>query len=186
MVSCKRSLKETVLYYFLRLCSINGPQAAFTAYLAEFHSAKFRTRIIVGRGIVVHSAKFVLPLLAWAVFPLDLHYLLFGGRIGKARQWNPKIGLNNNMFRSFAFVEHLPLSVRYSRFARRSSLRIHAGISEVFDDERREWKSDGRALCGVFPKHREIERFLSSKSQTANASKLQAIISDKESPGRKR
>lgn len=73
-------------------CRINGPLAAFVSYIAEFHSSKHRTRIIIVRGMIVHSAKFLLPLLAWSVFPLDLHYSFFKGYIGTA---NKQISIKN-------------------------------------------------------------------------------------------
>lgn len=69
--------------HFTLLFSINGPFAAFAAYLSEFHCAKYRARIMILRGLMVHSANLMIPLLAWAVFPLDLEYSFFAGKFGK-------------------------------------------------------------------------------------------------------
>lgn len=67
----------------LNFCRINGPFAAFAAYISEFHCAKYRARIMILRGLIVHSANLVMPLLAWAVFPLNFELHLFNGYIGE-------------------------------------------------------------------------------------------------------
>ncbi|XP_049820151.1 synaptic vesicle glycoprotein 2B [Aethina tumida] len=56
---------------------INGPFSALTCYLTEFHGAKYRSRIQIGRGMIISAANIVLPLLAWAILPKTMHFPLF-------------------------------------------------------------------------------------------------------------
>ncbi|KAJ3627118.1 hypothetical protein MTP99_014522 [Tenebrio molitor] len=63
-----------ILSKFLGGFIINGPFAALTTYLSEFHCAKHRARIQMMLGIVFSAGNVILPLLAWAVLPIDLNF----------------------------------------------------------------------------------------------------------------
>lgn len=58
---------------------INGPFAALTTYMSEFHAAKYRSRVMMAMGIAYALASIVLPLMAWGIFPLHMDLELFNG-----------------------------------------------------------------------------------------------------------
>lgn len=95
----------------LNFCRINGPFAAFTSYLSEFHCAKYRARIMILRGLIVHSANLVMPLLAWAVFPLNFELQLFNGYIGKLLNQHSR---TKTVIFSSTLLEYISLPVRTS------------------------------------------------------------------------
>lgn len=122
-------------------CRINGPFAAFTSYVSEFHSARYRARIMIMRGLIVHSANLVMPLLAWAVFPLELEIKLFDNQIGESYQ--TKLPRDIVKCCSVALLERLPLHFRTSELILRCGLYLYARNSKVFDDQRTKRKGDG-------------------------------------------
>ncbi|CAH1105289.1 unnamed protein product [Psylliodes chrysocephalus] len=66
---------------------INGPFSAMPAYLSEFHSSNYRSRIQVVNGTMTNIAQILLPLLAWGIMPLQIEWSLFGGYL-KIHSWN--------------------------------------------------------------------------------------------------
>ncbi|XP_022908737.2 synaptic vesicle glycoprotein 2B-like [Onthophagus taurus] len=48
---------------------INGPFAALTSALSEFHSAKYRAKLLISLGVIYNFANLFLPLLAWGILP---------------------------------------------------------------------------------------------------------------------
>lgn len=67
------SLFILIFVYF----RINGPFVAFTSYLSEFHSSKYRPRMQMILGTIYSSGSIIMPMLAWAVFPQNFDILKF-------------------------------------------------------------------------------------------------------------
>lgn len=61
---------------------MNGPFAAITTYLSEFHCARHRARVQMVLGIIFSCGTVILPLLAWAILPLDLDVKAFNATVG--------------------------------------------------------------------------------------------------------
>ncbi|XP_064212298.1 synaptic vesicle glycoprotein 2C [Tribolium castaneum] len=66
---------------------INGPFAALTTYLSEFHCARHRARIQMMLGIVFSLGTVILPFVAWAVLPLNLSVKIFNDSV-EFHSWN--------------------------------------------------------------------------------------------------
>jgi VNT family MFS transporter (synaptic vesicle glycoprotein 2) len=58
---------------------INGTSVALTPYLSEFHGTHYRSRVPLTIGLLFSAGNIVLPLLAWAILPLNIELSLFGG-----------------------------------------------------------------------------------------------------------
>ncbi|KAL3279279.1 hypothetical protein HHI36_016787, partial [Cryptolaemus montrouzieri] len=56
---------------------INGPFAALTCYLSEFHCAKYRARTQMVLGIIFSAGTICLPLLAGIVLPSEINFYVF-------------------------------------------------------------------------------------------------------------
>ncbi|XP_023311297.1 synaptic vesicle glycoprotein 2B isoform X1 [Anoplophora glabripennis] len=56
---------------------INGPFESATSYLSEFHSAKYRARVQMVRGIILSFGNVLLPLIAWGILPRNLDFKIF-------------------------------------------------------------------------------------------------------------
>ncbi|CAG9858657.1 unnamed protein product [Phyllotreta striolata] len=56
----------------------NGPFSSLAAYLTEFHSAQYRSKVQLFRGITFALGFFLVPCLAWIVLPLNINFNLFG------------------------------------------------------------------------------------------------------------
>ncbi|XP_028129872.1 synaptic vesicle glycoprotein 2B isoform X2 [Diabrotica virgifera virgifera] len=85
--SCSQSIEMLMLSKFLGGVIINGPFAAMTTYLGEFHSAQYRSKIQLVKGALVSVGQLVLPLLAWGIVPLPVDWSLFNGLI-HFHSWN--------------------------------------------------------------------------------------------------
>lgn len=57
--------------------SINGPFAALTSYLSEFHGTKHRARVQMVLGTIFSIGSLILPLLALGILPLDINLKMF-------------------------------------------------------------------------------------------------------------
>ncbi|KAJ8919146.1 hypothetical protein NQ315_012132 [Exocentrus adspersus] len=77
--SFSQSIVPLIICKFLAGLIINGPFAAMSAYLSEFHCAKYRSKIQLTIGTVNTVGSMVLPLLAWAILPRSWDFHLFGG-----------------------------------------------------------------------------------------------------------
>ncbi|KAI4457405.1 synaptic vesicle glycoprotein 2 [Holotrichia oblita] len=66
---------------------INGPFAALTTAVSEFHCAKYRARVIMVLGVIYSFAQFLIPGLAWLVIPQHIDYDLLNGNF-KLHSWN--------------------------------------------------------------------------------------------------
>ncbi|XP_066993974.1 synaptic vesicle glycoprotein 2C isoform X2 [Anabrus simplex] len=71
---------------------ISGPYAVLMSYLAEFHGAQYRSRVIMSTGISVSVANILLPVIAWMLLPQPWSWDLFGGYI-KYSSWNMFVAL---------------------------------------------------------------------------------------------
>ncbi|RZB39871.1 Sugar tr and/or MFS 1 domain containing protein [Asbolus verrucosus] len=69
MSSFSQNYTLLIIFKFFGGFIINGPFAALTAYMSEFHCSKYRSRVQLGRGMIVSCGTMVLPLLAWAILP---------------------------------------------------------------------------------------------------------------------
>ncbi|XP_023311261.1 synaptic vesicle glycoprotein 2B-like [Anoplophora glabripennis] len=74
-----QSITPLIICKFLGGFIINGPFAAMSAYLSEFHCAKYRSRIQLTIGTVNTIGTIILPLLSWAILPRAWEFSLFGG-----------------------------------------------------------------------------------------------------------
>ncbi|KRT78777.1 membrane transporter, partial [Oryctes borbonicus] len=66
---------------------MNGPFAALTTVISEFHCAKYRTRVVMVLGIMYSLGQLVIPGLAWIIIPRNLDFDLFNGNL-KLHSWN--------------------------------------------------------------------------------------------------
>ncbi|XP_015840824.1 synaptic vesicle glycoprotein 2B-like isoform X1 [Tribolium castaneum] len=66
---------------------INGPFAALTAYLSEFHCSKYRSRVQLVRGMIVSGGSLTLPMLAWAILPQHIDLNIYNNKI-VLHSWN--------------------------------------------------------------------------------------------------
>lgn len=57
---------------------INGPFAALSSYMSEFHCAKYRPAFQLLIGTCISFATLVLPLIAWTILPRDMDFTLIG------------------------------------------------------------------------------------------------------------
>ncbi|KAK9879264.1 hypothetical protein WA026_004113 [Henosepilachna vigintioctopunctata] len=65
---------------------INGPFAALTTYVSEFHCAKYRARVQMVLGIIFSSATVCLPLLAQFILPVDINFTILNNL--RIHSWN--------------------------------------------------------------------------------------------------
>ncbi|KAK9758798.1 Sugar transporter [Popillia japonica] len=72
---------------FLTGLFMNGPFAALTTVVSEFHSAKYRGKIVMGLGVVYSFGQLIMPALGWLIIPQTMDYELFNGNI-KLHSWN--------------------------------------------------------------------------------------------------
>lgn len=61
---------------------MSGPVAVFMCYISEFHSTTFRPKLITIVGVYYGIARTMLPLIAWGILPLKVHFTLIEGIIG--------------------------------------------------------------------------------------------------------
>ncbi|GJQ69487.1 hypothetical protein Trydic_g6593 [Trypoxylus dichotomus] len=66
---------------------MNGPFAALTTAVSEFHSAKYRAKVLMGLGVMYSFAQLIIPALAWSVIPQRMDYKFFDGYL-KLHSWN--------------------------------------------------------------------------------------------------
>ncbi|KAK9879262.1 hypothetical protein WA026_004112 [Henosepilachna vigintioctopunctata] len=65
---------------------INGPAAAFTAYISEIHSSKYRSIFQMILGLNISIGTILLPLLAQVVFPIPIDITIFNSL--RIHSWN--------------------------------------------------------------------------------------------------
>ncbi|XP_063912388.1 synaptic vesicle glycoprotein 2B-like isoform X2 [Zophobas morio] len=87
MSASAQNITLLIISKFLGGFIINGPFAALTTYLSEFHCAKHRARIQMMLGIVFSAGNVILPLLAWGILPLNLNYKAFDDSV-EFHSWN--------------------------------------------------------------------------------------------------
>ncbi|CAH1373070.1 unnamed protein product [Tenebrio molitor] len=87
MSSFSQNFTLLLIFKFFGGLIINGPFAALTAYLSEFHCSKYRSRVQLVRGMIVSGGNLVLPLLAWAILPQEINLNLFNQNI-EFHSWN--------------------------------------------------------------------------------------------------
>jgi VNT family MFS transporter (synaptic vesicle glycoprotein 2) len=75
---------------------INGTSVALTPYLSEFHGTHYRSRVPLTIGLLFSAGNIVLPLLAWAILPLNIELSLFGGLGRMVRFRIPRICITDN------------------------------------------------------------------------------------------
>ncbi|KAH8381388.1 hypothetical protein KR093_003933, partial [Drosophila rubida] len=67
-----------VTFKFLGGLMVNGPAAVLFTYLTEMHGPKYRSHVLMAVGMITSATLLLLPVLAWAIFPRDWDFLLFG------------------------------------------------------------------------------------------------------------
>ncbi|XP_045461406.1 synaptic vesicle glycoprotein 2B-like isoform X2 [Harmonia axyridis] len=77
MSSFSQTLTLLMITKFLGGFIINGPFAALTCYLSEFHCAKYRARVQMVLGIIFSAGTICLPLLAALILPEEIDIVLF-------------------------------------------------------------------------------------------------------------
>ncbi|XP_045483324.1 synaptic vesicle glycoprotein 2B-like isoform X2 [Harmonia axyridis] len=75
--SMSQTYELLVVTKFLGGFIINGPFAALTCYLSEFHSSKYRARVQMVLGLVNSTGSIFLPFIAGLILPSDVQYNLF-------------------------------------------------------------------------------------------------------------
>lgn len=73
VAASSQSFLQLLLGKFFGGFIINGPFAALITYLSEMHAAKYRAQVQIILGIIFSFGNLALPLLAWAVLPLNIH-----------------------------------------------------------------------------------------------------------------
>ncbi|XP_023013525.2 synaptic vesicle glycoprotein 2B [Leptinotarsa decemlineata] len=71
--------------FFSGFC-FNGGFSAFTSYLTEWHSSKYRGVVQLIRGTAIAFGNVVVPLLAWGILPQSIYFRLFG--VLDIHSWN--------------------------------------------------------------------------------------------------
>jgi MFS family permease len=134
-----------ILSKFLGGFIINGPFAALTTYLSEFHCAKHRARIQMMLGIVFSAGNVILPLLAWAVLPIDLNFKSANNAVGKFfLLFYTKHSLFNIFICRIPLVELVFVHMCTSGFSKCDRVYFYARKSKIFDDY---WKQRGSFGC---------------------------------------
>ncbi|KAK9884935.1 hypothetical protein WA026_009171 [Henosepilachna vigintioctopunctata] len=77
MSSLSQSFTQLLISKFLGGFIINGPFAALTSYISEFHSAKYRARVQMVLGTINSLGAVSLPILAGFILPADRHFTIF-------------------------------------------------------------------------------------------------------------
>ncbi|XP_046606913.1 synaptic vesicle glycoprotein 2B-like isoform X1 [Neodiprion virginianus] len=80
-ILCSMSQNFYVLltFKFLSGCIMSGPYAVNMTYLAEFHSGKYRSKVVLWARLFPSLGSIVLPGLAWIVIPQPWSFTLFNG-----------------------------------------------------------------------------------------------------------
>ncbi|XP_044761381.1 synaptic vesicle glycoprotein 2B-like isoform X2 [Coccinella septempunctata] len=86
MSSLSQTFTLLMVSKFLGGFIINGPFAALTCYLSEFHCAKYRARVQMVLGIIFSAGTICLPLLAAVILPEEIDVVLFG--YFRMHSWN--------------------------------------------------------------------------------------------------
>ncbi|CAH0554053.1 unnamed protein product [Brassicogethes aeneus] len=86
MTGLSQNYTTVVIGKFLGGFIINGPFAALTCYVSEFHCAHHRARVQMVLGIIFSCGTVVLPLLAWGILTLGFDFTL--GESFKIHSWN--------------------------------------------------------------------------------------------------
>ncbi|KAI4457435.1 synaptic vesicle glycoprotein 2 [Holotrichia oblita] len=66
---------------------MNGPYAALTTTVSEFHSAKYRGKVVMVLGVIYSVGQMVIPGLGWLIIPRNIDYEFLDGNI-KIHSWN--------------------------------------------------------------------------------------------------
>ncbi|RZC39043.1 Sugar tr and/or MFS 1 domain containing protein, partial [Asbolus verrucosus] len=66
---------------------VNGPFAALTSYISEFHCAKHRARMQLVLGAIFNFGSIMLPLLAWIILPQNFYFSLLNKSL-EFHSWN--------------------------------------------------------------------------------------------------
>lgn len=111
VVSCEFSLINCHIWvHIVFFFSINGPFAALTSYLSEFHGTKHRARVQMVLGTIFSIGSLILPLLALVILPLDIQLKVnsFSKSISKMF---PRIWI---YFSRISFMERIFINMRMS------------------------------------------------------------------------
>ncbi|XP_063226465.1 synaptic vesicle glycoprotein 2B-like isoform X2 [Bacillus rossius redtenbacheri] len=79
--SFSQNFQVLVVFRFFSGFIISGPHAMLISFLAEFHSHKYRARMIILTGVYGALANISIPGLAWLIIPQSWSWSLFGGHI---------------------------------------------------------------------------------------------------------
>ncbi|KAI4457434.1 synaptic vesicle glycoprotein 2 [Holotrichia oblita] len=92
---------------------MNGPFAALTTIISEFHCAKYRGKVVMVLGVIYSVGQLIIPALGWLIIPRNMDYDLLNGNI-KLHSWNVFI-LICSIPSIIAFVGHcfLPESPKF-------------------------------------------------------------------------
>nr|XP_022910461.1 synaptic vesicle glycoprotein 2B-like [Onthophagus taurus] len=66
---------------------INGPFAAFTTVLSEFHAKQYRAKVMLILGIIYAVGNLILPLMAWLILPTNWKVIIVENKF-ELRPWN--------------------------------------------------------------------------------------------------
>ncbi|XP_056637816.1 synaptic vesicle glycoprotein 2B-like isoform X1 [Diorhabda sublineata] len=124
---------------FLAGAIINGPFAAATSHITEFHSNKYRGRVNIIRGIFLSGGSLLLPILAWAILPRKWDINVFG--LFDLHSWNMFLVLCSisTIFSGIVYI-FIPESPKYLMSTGRNSeaLRIMETMYCVNTGKRKE------------------------------------------------
>lgn len=79
--SFTQSFAFLVVIKFLTGIVLSGPMSIRLTFISEFHSLKYRTRIMVLSGFLYAIATIIIPAVAWLIIPLPWTVTFFGGYI---------------------------------------------------------------------------------------------------------
>ncbi|XP_046738742.1 uncharacterized protein LOC124407011 [Diprion similis] len=77
--SMSQSFYVMLAFKFLSGCIMSGPFAVNMTYLAEFHGAKYRSKMLLWARLFPSLGSIVLPGLAWMILPQSWSFVLFDG-----------------------------------------------------------------------------------------------------------
>ncbi|XP_047000063.1 synaptic vesicle glycoprotein 2B-like [Schistocerca americana] len=79
--SFTQSFAFLVVIKFMTGVVLSGPMAIRLTFISEFHSLKYRTRIMVLSGFLYAIATIIIPAVAWLIIPLPWSVTFFDGYI---------------------------------------------------------------------------------------------------------
>lgn len=164
--SLSQSFLLLMITKFLGGFIINGPFAALTSYLSEFHAAKHRARVQMVVGIIFSAGITLLPIIAGIILPLDIEMVLFDYL--KINSWNILLLISAlSPLMGGIFFSFLPESPKFLMTTGRND--------EALRILRKVYSSNTGNPPEMYPIKSLVDETKSNDNMTANRSTMQAL-----------